>query len=173
MNRLYSNYFDWYKETQTKWYKKTHSIFPDGIDDDVFIYFMEMYLYKGDPNLNKLNKLKYILKKYSSRYKKERFSQWLKIPYKYHRKDKYLDEYCFHHKITFDEFYDNQYKNNIFPGISDEDYVNFLLDYDLVKPIIFDTSLGRTQHNLYYCEEILHKHSYKFRIQEKLYKLFK
>ena len=73
MTREYKNYFDWYKETQDKWQKKTHSIYPDGIPDDVFVYFMTMYLYSGDKYRNNLNKLQYILKKYSKRYRREKF----------------------------------------------------------------------------------------------------
>ena len=172
INRLYKNYFDWYKETQDAWKKKTNSMYPDGIDDDVFVYFLEMYLFKGNDKLNHLNKLKYILKKYSKRYRRERFFKWLKRPYKYHRKDEYLDTYCFKHTETFDEFYDRQYKNSIFPNISDEDYIKFILDYDLIEPRIFEDPLGRTQYNLWYCENILAKHSLRYRLEKIMYKKF-
>lgn len=173
MNKLYKNFFQWLKETNVACYKKhPNCIYSPGIEDDVFVYFLEMYLYKGDPNINHINKLKYILRKYSKRYRRERFFSKLGIKYKYHRKDEYLDKHCFHNNLTFDEFYKKTYDEQIFPKISDLDYVNFILDYDLIPATIFVDPISTTQMNLYYCEEILHKCSFKFKLEEKLYKTF-
>lgn len=163
MTKLYKNFFEWYKEECDKWYKENpHCMCNCGIDDDVFIYFVEQYLYKGDKYTNDSEKLITILKKHSSRYRKEKF--YLNIFKKVYR-SKAWDEY-YPERQTISEFCVENYQ--ILPS---DIYIRFIIEY-LSEPYLYSESIGRTQMNLDSIVEILSKHSFRFRIEKYLFNKF-
>lgn len=157
--KFYNNFFEWYQEESKRWERKyPNCLYGPGISDELFIYFIEKYLYNGDKYALDYIKLKYILRKYSARYRKEIF--YLKFFNKIYKDKNYAD------KQTISEFCIENYST-----LPVDIYVRFCKDY-LIEPYICPDPIGHDQINLDILYDILKKHSLKFRFENYLYKLF-
>ena len=158
----YKNFFQWYKEACKEWDKEhPNSMYSPGISEELFIYFIIMYLYKGDKYANDSEKLRYILNKHSKRYKKEKF--YLKFHKNY--RDKKWAEAGRHQNVS--EFCLSNYTS-----LPNDIFIQLCKEY-LSEPHYYADSIGCSQVNLDYLYGILEDHSIKFNVEKYLYKLFK
>ena len=161
-NINYKNFFQWYKEECKAWNKEhPNDMYSPGISEELFIYFIILYLYKGDKYVNDVEKLIYILNKHSKRYKKEKF--YLKF-HKNYRDKNWAD--CGYVKNV------SEFNLNSYTSLPSDIYVSICKEY-LSKPHYYVDSIGCSQVNLDYLYGILEDHSFKFKVEKYLYKLFK
>ena len=160
----YNNFFEWYDKEQRAWSNDhPNSLYGPGISNELFIYFILLYLYKDKKfSTNNVYQLKSILRKHSKKYRKEKF--FLKVFNRLYRDKEWNKDY----KIqTITEFNIDMYKS-----LPDDIFIRFCKEY-LSKPHYYVDSIGCSQANLDYLYSILEKHSLRFKFEKILYKFFK
>ena len=163
----YKNFFEWYKEEHEKWKKENpNDMFDCGISKEIFKYLILLYLYKGPITASDYEKLKWILKHHSSRYKKEVFyANFLHKDYKPKCKDSF-DEYTQGLIQNFTILFNDKWTD-----IPDDLFVKYCEHY--LDGIWMTDSISTSQYDLNSLHDILIKHSKRFKIEKYLYKLFK
>jgi len=170
MNKyLYRNFFQWYKEERAKWDKEhPHDLYDCGISNEMFKYFILEYLYNGPITASDYSKLVDIFKKYSKRYRREKFVK--KFLGKEYRDIRCKKDSTFEYLYYRDKSFSDYFKNKI--NVTDEEFVRYCQLY-LDGLYLDEGCCGVTQYNLNSLHDILIKHSRRFRIEKYLYKLFK
>lgn len=159
--KYYKNIFQWYKERHNNWNKKyQNDLYDCGIEDDEFKFFILQYLYNGPIVESDPKKLDKIFRRYSTRYKKELIYSFFNKEYK--NKD---EDESYYRKRKLSDFIH-------FDKLSDSIFVDFCKSY-LIKPLYYTDSIGAKQINLDYLFNILEKHSFRYKLEKYLYKLYK